>query len=106
MRQILINHVRDQRALKRRPTGQRVDLTNVVESSGSPSLDLLELDDCIRDLSRHDPRQAQVVELRYFGGLTIDETARVMGLSTDTIKIEWRMAKAWLRVRLDAHDGS
>jgi RNA polymerase sigma-70 factor (ECF subfamily) len=101
MRQILLNHVRDRNARKRGPDGQRVELDNVIGVEDQPALDLLTLDDALRELANRDQRQAQVVELRFFGGLTIEETAKVMGLSADTIKLEWRMAKAWLRVRLD-----
>lgn len=97
MRRILIDHARQKRAAKR---GGGEAVISFDEAKGSPrdeSIDVLALDILLRQLAAIDPRQAQVVEMRYFGGLSIDETARVLEISPATVKREWNMAKAWLR---------
>lgn len=101
MRRILIDHARQARAAKR---GGGETLLSFEEAKGTPrdneAVDILALDILLRQLSVIDERQAQVVEMRYFGGLSIEETAEVMEISPATVKREWNMAKAWLRREL------
>jgi RNA polymerase sigma-70 factor, ECF subfamily len=97
MRQILCNHARGKRALKRAAPGQRVTLADAAAPTDpSRAIDVLELDEALGRLDAMDPRQARLVELRFFGGMTSDEAAHVMGISTATAEREWRAARAWL----------
>jgi RNA polymerase sigma factor (TIGR02999 family) len=95
MRRILIDHARAQRAAKR-GAGETVSLETAGEIAGTRVPDVLMLDDALARLAAIDPRQAHLVELRCFGGLTIEEAAHVIGISQTTVKQEWRLAKAWL----------
>lgn len=97
MRRVLVDHARSQQGLKRGGDQQRVSLADAAEMPEARAADLVALDDALTTLAELDPRQSQVVELRYFGGLTIDETAEVMGISTATVEREWTMARAFLR---------
>lgn len=101
MRQILSNHARDKRAAKR--DGNRVQLTidELPTPAGSSVLDLLDLDDALSELSALNPRHARMVELRFFGGLSTEEIAHVLGLSSGMVRREWRAMRAWLSRRLD-----
>jgi RNA polymerase sigma factor (TIGR02999 family) len=102
MRQILVDHARRQRADKR---GGRVTIVNVDDVSpvAQPSsVDVLALDEALGALSSIDERQCQVVELRFFAGLSIDETAEAIGVSPATVEREWALAKAWLYRRLSS----
>lgn len=96
MRQVLVDHARRRQAAKRE--GCQVTL----EDAGAPEapLELLDLESALAELVALDPRQARVVELRFFGGLDVDETAEVLGLSPRTVKREWQTARAWLQHRL------
>ena len=96
MRQILVDHARKQAAAKRgaNPVTLVIDESSVV--SKAPSLDLLALDDAMQRLAALDPRQCRIVELRFFGGLSIEETAEVVNISPATIKREWATARLWL----------
>lgn len=90
------------RATAKRGNGPiRVTLDEWLVGETGPSLDLLALDHALTDLAALDPKQAQVVELRFFGGLTIEETADTLGISPATVKRPWTMARAWLRRALD-----
>jgi RNA polymerase sigma factor (TIGR02999 family) len=104
MRRILIDDARRRSAAKRDGGPLRVDL-DVLEN-GEASVDrateLLALDRALEQLEKLDPRQARIVELRFYGGLTVEETAEVAGISTATVKREFRIARAWLRQELDA----
>ena len=100
MRQILVNHARARQRLKRGGVQQQISLSVVENMAADQSLDLLALDAALHDLALMDTRKSQIVELRFFGGLTIDETAEVLGLSTPTIEREWRAARAWLQTEL------
>ncbi|MHC5115279.1 MAG: sigma-70 family RNA polymerase sigma factor [Planctomycetota bacterium] len=104
MRQILINHARDRRAEKRGGDGARVTL--VEEAVGGPAreADLVELDDALSRLEQLDARQCRIVELRYFGGLSVEETAMVLDVSAPTVKRDWRMARSWLFRELSGGD--
>jgi len=98
MRHILMNHARDKAAAKRGGGRQRITLDEGVTPAGNGDreLDLLALDDALGKLSRLSERQATVVELRFFGGLTIVEAAHVLGVGTTTVEDDWHLAKAWL----------
>ncbi len=95
MRRILIDNARRHKADKR-GSGMKVPLEEVAGVLHTVDDRLIELDIALRDLAEFDPVQAKVVELRYFGGLTLDETAEVMSISPATVKREWTMARAWL----------
>lgn len=96
MRRILIEHARARRANKRGGGARRVSLNDSIAVSPRGVLDMLELDDALQRLEQESPRQCRVVELRYFGGLSVAETARFLEISASTVKDEWRVAKAWL----------
>jgi RNA polymerase sigma-70 factor (ECF subfamily) len=98
MRRILVDHARA-RAAAKRGGGLRVTLS-AEPSAPPPHADLLELDTALEELAAHDERQARLVELRFFGGLTIEEASHVLGISPATAKREWAHAKAWLFARL------
>lgn len=95
MRRILIDNARQHKADKR-GRGQQVPLDEVVEVLHGADDRLIDLDLALQELEEFDPVQAKVIELRYFGGLTVDETAEVMSISPATVKREWTMARAWL----------
>lgn len=96
MREILVDHARSRNRDKRGGGQRLVSLDDAVEPGVAPEVDLLSLDAALETLERVDPRQRRLVELRYFGGLTIEETAAVLGSSPATVKRDWRAAKAWL----------
>jgi RNA polymerase sigma factor (TIGR02999 family) len=96
MRQVLVDHARARLYQKRGGGAQRVTLVEDLGGSDERPHDLLALDDALEALARANERKAQVVELRFFGGLTLDETGHVLGVSTDTVERDWKLAKAWL----------
>jgi RNA polymerase sigma factor (TIGR02999 family) len=97
MRRILVDHARARNASKRRSGDYKLDLTNVSDvPDGSNRLDLLELDRALDELASFDPQQSRIVEAKFFGGLSIEETAEVIGVSPATVKREWALARAWL----------
>jgi len=101
IRGILVDHYRAQRAEKRGGEAEKVTLEGSVAGSPAADLvDLLDLDTALRELEQLDPQQARIVELRYFAGLSIEETAHVAGISPATVKRDWLLAKAWIRRRL------
>jgi RNA polymerase sigma-70 factor (ECF subfamily) len=100
MRRILVDHARRRGFAKRGGGAQHVPLDDVVLAVEAGGIDVLALDEALASLARVDPRKVRVVELRYFGGLTIEETAEVLGVSVDTTKRDWRMARAWLLATL------
>jgi RNA polymerase sigma-70 factor, ECF subfamily len=102
MRRILVNHAEGRNAEKRGGEFTRVTLDDSVSWSDERSVDLVQLDDALSALATIDARQARVVELRFFGGLGIEETAEVLDISAATVKREWSTAKAWLRRELGA----
>ncbi len=103
MRQILIDFARAEDTEKRGNRSPHVDLSQIHNLSGgaAPPVDFIDLDAALQDLSRLDQRQAQVVELRYFGGLENAEVAAVLGVSEPTVVRDWRVARAWLFARLN-----
>jgi RNA polymerase sigma-70 factor, ECF subfamily len=98
MRRILVDHARRRRAAKRGAI--RVTLDDAHRAAVDREVDLVRLDEVLSELSALDPRQGRVVELRYFGGLTLEEAAEVLGVSVATVKREWTLARAWLFDRL------
>jgi RNA polymerase sigma factor (TIGR02999 family) len=105
MRQILVDHARRGAAMKRGGNAARVTMSVSLMRAATVELDVLDLHDALRDLASLDERQSHVVELRYFAGLEVAETAEVLGLSTATVEREWRAARAWLRSRLTRTPG-
>lgn len=95
MRQILVDHARKAMATKR-AAGYRLSLNEAMGFSNKPDVNLLLLDEALTSLASLDPQQSRIVELRFFGGLTVEETAEVVGVSPRTVKRLWRHAKAWL----------
>jgi RNA polymerase sigma factor (TIGR02999 family) len=96
MRQILVDFARRERTQKRGGDVTRVELENAPEISTEQDTDLLAVDQALTSLSRLDERRGRIVELRFFGGLTVDETAEVLRVSPDTVTQDWRLARAWL----------
>lgn len=103
MRQILLDKARRRHAVKRGEGAVRVDLDAVAEVVGGGTRDraLIALDDALEELARVDDRRARVVEMRYFGGLSVEETAAAVGVSVDTVMRDWKIARAWLTTRID-----
>jgi RNA polymerase sigma factor (TIGR02999 family) len=100
MREILVDYARTRNRAKRGGGQAPVRLENVDDLSAAPDVNLIELDDALNALESVDPQQRQIVELRYFGGLSIEETAHTLGVSPATVKRDWRMARAWLHREL------
>lgn len=96
MRHILVEHARRHHAAKRGGGAFKLEFKQAEEMEGPESADLVALDDALRELSRFDPQQARIVELRFFGGLSIEETAKILGISTPTVKRDWATARVWL----------
>ena len=102
MRQILVQRARARKAAKRGGAPDRITLDESLASAEPPGIDMLALDEALTRLAALDPEQAHIVELRYFGGLTIEETAEVVGTSPATVKRQWAMARAWLKRAVDS----
>jgi len=100
MRRVLIDHARRRRRIKRGGTLCRVDLAEDVGADGGRDVDLIALDRALDELSGLDAGQARLVEMRFFAGLSTEETAEVLGVSARTVKRDWRSARAWLLHRL------
>jgi RNA polymerase sigma factor (TIGR02999 family) len=100
MRQILVDHARRRRARKRGGGETAITLPEWVRTPEIDVVDLLALDQALVELTAMDPRLTQVVELRFFAGLTIDETSEALKVSTVTVERDWMVAKAWLHERL------
>ena len=101
MRRLLVDHARSRRQLKR-DGGERVTLTSDVAGAPAQDVDILELNDALDRLAELDQRQAKVVELRYFGGLSVQETAETLQVSEATVKRDWAVARAFLRRALSS----
>lgn len=101
MRRILVDHARSHQAAKRGGGQYSLSLDRADRIAGRPSVDLLAVHLALQQLEELDPQQSRVVELRFFGGLTIEETAEVMGLGHATVEREWKMARSWLRHELE-----
>jgi RNA polymerase sigma factor (TIGR02999 family) len=96
MRRILIDHARSRRSLKRGAELLPVSLDEAPALTREPRPDLIALDDALEALAVFDPRKSHVVQLRFFGGLSVEETAEVLKVSTDTVMSDWKLAKMWL----------
>ena len=103
MRRLLIDHTRAKRAEKREAFREAVSLDDVLVVSPSRSPDVLALNEALDRLAKVDARRSQIVELRYFAGLTEEETAQFLGVSARTVKRDWRLARAWLYNELSCH---
>jgi RNA polymerase sigma factor (TIGR02999 family) len=101
MRRILVDHARARDYRKRGGGVPRVSLDEVIAATPAPDLDVLALDRALEKLMAIDERKCRVVELRFFGGLSVDETAGVLRVSSDTVKRDWRLAKLWLLRELE-----
>jgi RNA polymerase sigma factor (TIGR02999 family) len=100
MRRILVDHARTKKRAKRGGSGIRVSLADANVAVASQDLDVVAVDEALNRLAEIDEQQSRVVELRFFSGLTVEETAAVMGISPATVKRDWSMAKAWLHREL------
>jgi len=100
MREILVEHACTHQSEKRGGKVERIPLDQALEFSPAKSPELIELDDALKSLERLDPQQARVVELRFFGGLTEEETAAELGISSRTVRRDWVTARAWLHGEL------
>jgi RNA polymerase sigma factor (TIGR02999 family) len=96
MRRVLVDHARARGYQKRGGEARRVELDEALMVSPGLSVELLALDRALEELAAADPRKAQVIELRFFGGLSVEETAEALHVSTDTVKRDWRIARLWL----------
>jgi RNA polymerase sigma factor (TIGR02999 family) len=96
MRRLLVDHARRRHRAKRGSGGTRITLVEGLATAEPVDIDAIALDDALASLERLDPRKGRMVELRFFGGLTLEETAEVMGTSVATVKREWQFAKVWL----------
>jgi RNA polymerase sigma factor (TIGR02999 family) len=104
MRQILVDHARAAGAAKRGGNRQRVSLSRAQAADNGDAMDVLALHEVLDELARLDPRQARVVELRFFTGLSVSEAAEVLGVSKRTVDLDWQMARAWLSQALSESD--
>ncbi len=95
MRRILVEHARSHHAAKRGGAAPKLALAEAADLAQASGMDLVSLDEALSRLAAIDPQQSRIVELRFFGGLTVEETAEVLGVSPNTVKYEWRLAKAW-----------
>jgi RNA polymerase sigma-70 factor, ECF subfamily len=106
MRRILVDHARGHLRDKRGGGLQAVPMDEALVFAPEQSQELLKLDEALERLTRLDPRQGKIVELRFFGGLTVEQTADLLGVSPKTVKRDWSMAKAWLHGELKASHGN
>lgn len=95
MRHILVDHARS-RSTQKRHSEQKIQLDEAIEIPDEKEWDLLRLDEVLQSIEKLDPRQAKIIELRFFGGLSIEETAYVLKISQTTVKREWQFARTWL----------
>ncbi len=105
MRRVLVDHARRTHAVKRGGPLPRLSLEQAIVYSREQAGELVALDELMQRLARIDPQQAQIVELRVFGGLTVEEAAEALGISPATVKRDWAMAKAWLAREMDRDQG-
>jgi len=96
MRRILVDYARSKNYQKRGGAAARITLDEMNMAGIEPNRDLVALDDALNELAKVDERKGKVVELRFFGGLTVEETADVLGVSVETVMRDWKLAKAWL----------
>jgi RNA polymerase sigma factor (TIGR02999 family) len=106
MRRILVDHARSKGCDKRGGGAARITLDDALVVPNEPGRDLLALDDALEALAHVDERKSRMIELRFFGGLSVEETATVFDVSADTVKRDWRLAKAWLLRELRRDEGT
>src|SRR5271166_6669012 len=106
MRRILIDHARGHLREKRGAGQREVPMDEALAFAPDQSVELVKLDQALERLTKLDPRQGKIVELRFFGGLTVEQTAELLGISPKTVKRDWSMAKAWLHGDLKASHGN
>lgn len=100
MRRILLDQARRRGAAKRGGVALKLNLDQVADAGTDRSRELIALDDALNELAQMDPRKARVIEMRFFGGLSVAETAEVLKVSEDTVLRDWRMGRAWLLAEL------
>jgi len=102
MRRILVDHARQHQAAKRGGSNQqKLSITSVNAIAAAPEVDVLAIHEALEELKQFDPQQERIVELRFFGGLSIEETAEVLSIGHATVERDWKMARAWLRQKLE-----
>ncbi len=101
IRRILVDHARKHAAAKRGGGAGKVDASEAVDPAQESPVDLLALDEALQELRRLNQRQGRIVELRFFGSLSVEETAHVLGVSPRTVKGDWHLARAWLRNHME-----
>jgi RNA polymerase sigma-70 factor (ECF subfamily) len=104
MRRILVDHARSRGYLKRGGKMRRVPLEECAVVEPTRDAELLDLDEALTALEKHDARKARIVELRFFGGLTVDETAAVLGVSPQTVLRDWKISRVWLTRQMTRHN--
>jgi RNA polymerase sigma factor (TIGR02999 family) len=102
MRRVLVDHARSRNTAKRGEGVCKVTLDDEIVGSGQRDIDVVALDDALTGLARLDPQQSRIVELRFFAGLSVEETSEVLKISPATVKRDWAMAKAWLHREMRA----
>jgi RNA polymerase sigma-70 factor (ECF subfamily) len=105
MRRILVDHARARHAQKRGGPSDPVTLDEALVITDEPRQNFVALDDALQALARFDERKSRVIELRFFGGLSVEETASVLKVSPDTVMRDWRLAKAWLQIEMRGDRG-
>lgn len=105
MRRILVDHAKTKHREKRGGDAVKLSLGEVINLSCERAADLLALDDALNELARIDERKSRVVELRYFGGFSVEETAQILGVSPETVMRDWKLAKAWLYQQISREAG-
>src|SRR5258705_952397 len=106
MRRILVDYARNRGYAKRGGNAQRVSLNEALTASAERSAEVIALDEALNNLTAMDERKGKVVELRFFGGLSIEETAELLGVSPGTVMRDWTLAKAWLRRAMTTNDNT
>jgi RNA polymerase sigma factor (TIGR02999 family) len=101
IRRVLVDHARQHLAAKRGGSAHKITLNNAMGSPEATEIDFLDLNEALDRLGELNERHRKVVELRFFGGLSVGETAQILEVSPQTVRSDWRMARAWLRQRLD-----
>lgn len=106
MRRILVDHARTKKRTKRGGSAVRVSLDQAMVITQEPEIDVVALDQALNRLAEIDPQQSRIVELRFFSGLSVEETAEVLGISPATVKRDWSVAKAWLHREISGDEQS
>jgi RNA polymerase sigma factor (TIGR02999 family) len=105
MRRILVERARHKGSLKAGGGRDREEISDIAAPDAEPNVDVLALNEALAKLEQQDPRRAQVVKLRFFAGLTIEETAQILGIATSTVESDWAYARCWLRLEIGGRQG-